>query len=48
MNNTDLWHSFNNVRILGCIVFLISAVNVNFSILKHMDLDEKNKVLLCD
>ena len=42
-NNTNLWHSVNNVGILGCIVFLISAVNVNFSILKHMDLEEKIK-----
>ena len=43
--NTNLWHSFNNVWILGCIVFLISAVDVNFSILKHMDL--RTKELQC-
>lgn len=40
-NKTDLWYSFNNVGILGCTVFLISAVNVNFSILKYMDLRTK-------
>ena len=39
-DNTNLWHSFNNVWILRCVVFLISAVNVNFSILKNMDLEE--------
>ena len=38
---SNLWHSFNNVRILGCIVFLVSAVNVNFSIFQHMDLKTK-------
>lgn len=46
-NNTDLWYSFNNVGILGCTVFLISAVNVNFSILKYMDLRTKQLVSKC-